>query len=126
MTVSTLTAALLRRHLESLEARDWEGFEATLHPDVVYDARQTRERVTGRAAYLVFNQGFPGDWHLTVRRLVADETGGAVWTDARVGDEPMTGLHFFTVSDGLVSRVDDFWPEPYPPPPGRDHLVERY
>lgn len=118
------TAALLGRHLEALEARDWEGFAATLHPDVVYDAPQTGERVTGAAAYLRFNQAFPGDWHLVVRRLVADTTGGAVWTDARIGDEAMTGIHFLTVTDGLVSRVDDFWPEPYDAPPGREHLVD--
>lgn len=125
MTTST-TGDLLRRHLALLEARDWEGFAATLHPDVVYDVPQTGERVTGAAAYVAFNRGFPGDWHLTVRRVVADETGGAVWTDARVGGDAMTGLHFFTVTDGLVSRVDDFWPEPYEPPPGRAHLVERW
>jgi len=28
--------------------------------------------------------------------------------------------------DGLITRVTDFWPEPYEPPPGREHLVERY
>ena len=27
---------------------------------------------------------------------------------------------------GLIARVADFWPEPYEPPPGRDHLVERF
>ncbi|WP_432477236.1 nuclear transport factor 2 family protein [Nocardioides sp. GXQ0305] len=119
-------AELIQRHIEALEARDWEGFAATLHPDIVYEAHQTRERVTGREAYLAFNRGFPGDWHLTISRLVADQHGGAVRTDARVGDETMTGIHFFTVADGLVSHVDDFWPEPYEPPPGREHLVERW
>ncbi len=123
MTEISVTA-LIRRHLETLEARDWEAFAATLHPDVVYDASQTGQRVTGAAAYLRFNQGFPGDWHLAIRRLVADATGGAVWTDARVGDQPMTGIHFLSVTDGLVSRVDDFWPEPYDAPPGREHLVD--
>jgi len=27
---------------------------------------------------------------------------------------------------GLISRVVDYWPEPYDPPPGREHLVERW
>ncbi|MGP3959181.1 hypothetical protein ACTWPT_24555 [Nonomuraea sp. 3N208] len=26
---------------------------------------------------------------------------------------------------GLISRITDYWPEPYEPPPGREHLVER-
>ncbi len=121
----TATADLLRRHVETLEARDWDAFAATLHPDVVYEAHQTGERVAGRAAYLLFNQEFPGDWHLAIRRLVADETGGVVWTDALMGEEPMTGIHVLTVTDGLVSRVDDFWPAPYEPPPGREGLAAR-
>jgi len=25
-----------------------------------------------------------------------------------------------------AARVTDFWPEPYEPPPGREHLVERW
>jgi ketosteroid isomerase-like protein len=27
---------------------------------------------------------------------------------------------------GLIIRVTDFWPEPYQPPPGREHLAERW
>lgn len=120
------TEALLRRYWETCEARDWDGFGALLAPDVVYVVHQTRERVTGREAYVRFNREFPGEWHVTVVRVVADASGGAVWTRFDVGEESMTGLHFLTLADGLVSRVDDFWPEPYEPPAGRAHLVERF
>jgi hypothetical protein len=37
----------------------------------------------------------------------------------------MVGLVYLQVSDGLVSRVTDFWPEPYEPPAGREHSVDR-
>ncbi len=33
---------------------------------------------------------------------------------------------FLTVEDGLVTEVVDFWPDAYEPPPGREHLVERW
>jgi hypothetical protein len=26
----------------------------------------------------------------------------------------------------LITQVTDFWPESYEPPPGREHLVERW
>jgi hypothetical protein len=29
-------------------------------------------------------------------------------------------------ASGLIARVTDFWPEPYDPPSGREHLVERW
>jgi ketosteroid isomerase-like protein len=118
-------AELVRRYWSTAEARDWEGFAALLHPDVVYEVHQTRERVSGREAYVRFNAEFPGDWHVTLVRVVADDSGGFAWTSFVVDGEEMTGLHVLTVVDGLVTKVDDFWPEPYEPPPGRAHLVER-
>lgn len=123
----TDTAAVIRRYWTCADRRDWEGFASVLAEDVVYEVPQTRERVSGRAAYLRFNRDYPGDWQVTVRRVVADETGGVAWTEFVVGEESMTGLHFFTVdAAGLICLVDDFWPESYEPPPGRDHLVERF
>ena len=123
----TDTEATIRRYWECADRRDWDGFAATLSDDVVYEVPQTRERVTGREAYLRFNRDYPGDWRAVVRRVVADGTGGVAWTDFTVGAESMTGLHFFTFDGaGLVTRIDDFWPEPYDPPPGREHLVERF
>ncbi|HEX6151344.1 nuclear transport factor 2 family protein [Nocardioides sp.] len=117
----------IRDYWDTAERRDWDGFAATLSPDVVYDLPQTRERVIGRDRYLTFNREYPGDWHVAIRRVVTDDAGGVAWTDVRVGDEHVNAIHFFTFDDaGLITRVDDFWPEPYDPPPGREHLVERY
>lgn len=121
------TADLIRRYWTACNARDWEAFAATFADDVRYRCPQTRELVRGKPAYLAFNQEYPGDWTLTIDRIVADGTGGVSWTTFRVGEEVMTGLCFFTVdADGLIAQIDDFWPEPYEPPAGRAHLVERY
>lgn len=46
--------------------------------------------------------------------------------DWRVGDESAQGIVFFEFSDGVITKVTDFWPEPYEPPAGREHLVERW
>jgi hypothetical protein len=35
-------------------------------------------------------------------------------------------MAFFEFAGGLITRVTDFWPEPYEPPAGREHLVERW
>ncbi|WP_295656048.1 nuclear transport factor 2 family protein [uncultured Nocardioides sp.] len=117
----------IRRYWQCAEERDWSGFAEVLSPDVVYDMSQTRERVIGRDAYVRFNQEYPGDWHLALRRVVADDRGATSWLDVTVGGETMTGITFFTFDDdGLVTAVDDFWPEPYDPPAGRPQVVERY
>jgi predicted ester cyclase len=110
------------------EARDWEAFGDLVAEHVIYEAPQSRERVRGRSAYVRFNtEGFPGQWHLAVERIVAQGQRAASWI--RFSDEngTQTGLCFFDLDgDGRIARITDFWPEPYEPPASRAHLVERY
>jgi hypothetical protein len=114
--------------LAAAEARDWTRFADLLAEHLVYEAPQTRERVRGRAAYLRFNiEGFPGDWHLTVERIVGEDRHAASWIQFSGEGGTQPGLCFFELGDdGRIARITDFWPDPYELPAGRAHLVERY
>jgi ketosteroid isomerase-like protein len=119
--------SLVVAFIDSLEERDWDRWAGLLHPDVTYELPQSRERVIGRDRYLQFNQEYPGDWHLQLKTAIADEANGVAWFGWVVsGSEPADGIAFFTFAEGLITSVTDFWPEPYDPPPGREHLVERW
>ena len=116
-----------RRFYGTLEARDWAAFAALLADDVVYEVPQTRERVRGRDAYVRFNADFPGDWHLSLRRVVADGDQVAVWATSTTDGEEQDNVAFLTLdADGRVATVTDFWPDPYEPPAGRPDVVERF
>lgn len=118
---------VIGRYWAAAEARDWDAFGRLLADDVVYELPQTRERVLGREAYVRFNAEFPGNWHVTVVRVHGDDAGAASWITVTTDGREETGLTFVELDDeGRVRRVTDFWPEPYAPPPGREHLVERY
>jgi hypothetical protein len=80
----------------------------------------------GRDRYLQFNQEYPGDWHLQPKVTIADERHGVVWFEWLLDGRADDAMAFFEFADGLITRVTDFWPEPYEPPPGREHLVERW
>jgi hypothetical protein len=110
------------------EARDWDTFAGLLADQVVYEGPQARERVRGRAAYLRFNaEGFPGDWHLTVQRIVGQDAHAASWIEMSDAGDHYPGLCFFDLdADGKIVRITDFWPEPCELPASRAHLVERY
>ena len=121
------TRRLALAYVDSLEKRDWPRLTALLAEDVVYEMPQTRERIRGRSAFVRFNMEYPGDWHLRVRRVVADGRFAGLWLDTRVGADEQDACVWIEVSgQGLICRVTDFWPEPYDPPPGREHLVERW
>ena len=122
----TSSQALVSAYWAAAEARDWEAFGRLLADDVVYEAPMSRERVSGKAAYLRFNaEGFTGDWHLTVQRLVADEGGAATWIRMADAGDVYPGLTFFEIRDGLIIRITDFWPQRYEPAASRAHLAER-
>jgi hypothetical protein len=129
MTGATSTAdtkALVLAFADRMEARDWAAFGELLHPDVVYEMPQTRERIRGRDRYVTFNAEYPGDWHITPRLALADGRDASLLFRWRLGDDESLAIAYFEVDDGLVTKVTDFWPEPYDPPPGREHLVERW
>jgi len=119
---------VVRAFWQALDEHDWAAVGATLADDVVYEVPQTRERVRGRDAVVRFNAEYPGDWHLSVATLVADEHQAATTiTFVLPGQPDQTGIAFFRLDDdGRIAHIRDWWPEPYEPPPGRAHLVERY
>ena len=117
---------LVAAFADRLERRDWPALAELLDPDVVYELPQTRERIRGRDRYVTFNREYSGDWHIEPRVVLGDEHDGALlfrWT--LDGDEALA-VAFFEVTDGRITKVTDLWPEPYEPPPGREHLVERW
>ena len=119
--------AVIEAYWSAANARDWDAFAALLAEDVVYEVPQTRERVRGRPRYVQFNEEYPGDWVAVVERAVGSGAHGASWTTVTVGADTMAGLSFFDLGeDGRIVRITDFWPEPYEPPPSREHLTERW
>lgn len=129
MTTTADPRATVERYWTAADLRDWDAFAATLADEVLYDLPQTRERIRGKERYLSFNRQYPGDWRVSVERIVADRDGQqvAVRTLFSAGDQELPAIHFFTFdAQGLISEITDFWPEPYEPPAGREHLVERY
>jgi len=80
------------------EDRDWAAFGRLLDYNGVYEGPQTRERVRGRDAYIRFNvEGFPGDWHVSIHRIIGEEHHAASWISftARANRCPgsLPGLH---------------------------------
>ncbi|MEH1130808.1 nuclear transport factor 2 family protein [Micromonospora sp. CPCC 206061] len=123
----TTSDEVVREYWTRAEARDWAGFGELLADDVVYELPQSRERIRGKVDYLRFNEEYPGDWHASLVRAVGQGSHAATWISVTTDGEEQAALTFFELDDqGLIARITDFWPEPYEPPPGREHLVERF
>ena len=114
-------------YAERVEGRDWEGLAGLVHPDVVYELPQSRERIRGRDNFVRFNAEYPGAWHIEPNVVLGDDHHGAMLFTWRSDGEPGAyAVAFFEVDGEYITKVTDFWPEPFEPPPGREHLVERW
>ena len=120
------TQSLIQAHWTSANARDWAAFAQLLHPHLRYEVPQTREYIDGATGYLEMFRTWPGDWTARVKHLVCDEAKAVCVIDfIAPGEAAATGISIFEVTGGLLSKVTDYWPEPYEPPPRQTLHLKR-
>ncbi len=124
--MNTHTEQTVHSFWQLANQRQWPKFAKLLHPNVVYMVPQTRERVRGREGFVDFFATWPGDWAVQVDIQIADDRQ-AVTTFQFIDEHgTQTGITFFELSEGLISKIVDYWPTAYEPPPRVSAYVERY
>ena len=121
-----LPATVVREFWRLMASNDFACVAAVLAPDFVLDWPQSNERIRGAVRFARMNAEYPahGPWQFNLNRLVSNDP--EVVTDVTVTDGVQTAraISFFTVVAGKITRLVEFWPEPYPAPVNRKHLVE--
>ena len=64
------------------------------------------------------------EWRFRVNRLVAGGTEVVTQVSVTDGQQHAEAVSFFTVVDGRITRLVEYWPEPFAPAENRRHLVE--
>ena len=117
---------VVREFWRLMASNDFAAVAAVLDEEFILDWPQSGERVRGPHNFAVLNQEYPaaGPWRFTLNRLVADDM--EVVTDVTVTDGAQTAraISFFTVAEGRIQRILEFWPEPYDAPHDRTDIVE--
>jgi ketosteroid isomerase-like protein len=123
---SVPAADVVREFWRLMASNDFASVAAVLAPDFVLEWPQSRERMRGPGNFVRMNQEYPahGPWCFTINRIVGG--AGEAVSDVSITDgvQSARALSFFTIEDGRVSRLVEYWPEPYPAPANRAHLVE--
>ena len=118
---------VVERFWELMRTNDFHSVGEVLSDDFVLDWPQSNERIRGRDNFGRMNEEYPahGRWQFTINRIVADE--GEVVTDVSVTDgvQKARAISFFTIEGDKIVRTLEFWPDPFPAPENRRHLVER-
>lgn len=115
------SAALLTRFAEVIDAHDWEGLPALLHPDFVCRYVHTGE-VYDRDPWVRLNAGYPGFQRFVVEDLVASGDRAVlratVTGTAEDGSEQAFAVaSFATFTDDLISELTEVWTDVGQAPP---------
>jgi ketosteroid isomerase-like protein len=125
--VATANQELVERFWQAMSRNDWTAAGRLLHEDYLLHWPQSGERIRGRGNFVAVNANYPaaGPWRFTVHRLVADEH--CVASDVTVTDGAISSraVSFFEMRDGLIWRVIEFWPDPFPPAAWRAAWTDR-
>jgi len=124
----TPTAAEVARafwHL--MGTNDFHAVGAVLADDFVLEWPQSRERIRGRDRFAKMNIEFPakGRWVFTINRVVGGVAEAVTDVSVTDGSRHDRAISFFTVDEGKITRIIEYWPEPFAASENRSHLVER-
>jgi ketosteroid isomerase-like protein len=109
-----------------MATNDFDSVGAVLAPDFTLEWPQSGERIRGAANFARMNSGYPahGRWEFTIHRIVGTVDEAVSDVGVTDGFQVARAISFFTITSGKISRLVEFWPEPYAPPANRSHLTE--
>lgn len=109
-----------------MASNDFHTVGQVLAPDFVLEWPQSRERIRGAARFAQMNSEYPahGPWRFTVHRLFGSDTEAVSEVTVTDGVQTARAVSLFTVLAGKITRLVEYWPEPYAAPANRAHLVE--
>lgn len=126
MSVLPTAVEIAHEFWRLMATNDFDAVAAVLAPQFVLEWPQSNERIRGAERFARMNQSYPahGLWRFTVHRVVGAMDEAVSEVGVTDGTVTALALSFFTVTEGKVSRIVEYWPEPCAAPANRAHLVE--
>lgn len=104
---------------QAIDRTDFKAATDLMSPEAVVDWPLSNERMVSPGMWQQVNEHYPGRWAATVRSVVAEDDSVVTRTEVSDGSITVQAISFFTVEDGLITNLVEYWPEPYAPPEGR-------
>jgi ketosteroid isomerase-like protein len=117
---------IVREFWRLMATNDFQAVGAVLAPEFILEWPLSGERIRGAERFARMNAEYPasGPWKFTIHRIVSGENEAVSDVDVTDGVQSARAISFFTVKEGKIARLIEYWPEPYAPPAHRAHLVE--
>ena len=118
---------IVEKFWELMATNDFTAAGPLLSDDFVLEWPQSAERIRGRDKFAAMNKEYPahGPWRFTVRSIVGDDDAAVSDVSVTDGAVKARAVSFFTLKNDKIVKMVEYWPEDYPAPKNRKHLVER-
>ncbi|GAB3251098.1 nuclear transport factor 2 family protein [Chitinimonas naiadis] len=118
--------AVVAEYWRRMQSNDFAYAATILAEDYCLEWPQSKERLRGRENFTRMNSEYPahGRWTFTIHRIVGDEHEAVSDVSVTDGVQRARAITFSKVAAGLIVSQTEFWPEDYPAPDNRRHLVE--
>ena len=122
----TAAVEVVREFWRLMQSNDFHSVAAVLASEFVLEWPQSKERIRGAERFARMNHEYPahGTWQFTVQRLIGSEAEVVSEVEITDGTQNAKAISFFTVEGGKITRLVEYWPDPYPAAANRAHLVE--
>ncbi|MBN3786670.1 nuclear transport factor 2 family protein [Burkholderia sp. Ac-20353] len=126
-TTTDDTATVVREFWRLMATNDFHAVKAVLSEDFVLEWPQSNERIRGGDNFARLNAAYPADglWSFTINRIVAGERDATSDVSVTDGVARARAITFFSVENRTITKIVEFWPEPYDAPFDRSQFVER-
>ena len=110
-----------------MNSNDFVTVSTVLTDDFILEWPQSNEPIRGPERFARMNCEFPakGRWEFAVNRIVGSNSEAVSDVSVTDGSRHDRAVSFFTLRDGKICRIVEYWPEPFAPAANRTHLVER-
>ena len=122
----TTAVEVVREFWRLMQSNDFHSVAAVLASEFVLEWPQSKERIRSAERFARMNHEYLayGTWQFTVQRLIGSEAEVVSEVEITDGVQNARAISFFTVEGGKITRLVEYWPEPYPAAMNRAHLVE--
>jgi ketosteroid isomerase-like protein len=123
---SSTPVEVVREFWRLMGTNDFISVAAVLAEDFVLEWPQSKERMRGADRFAQMNSEYIayGRWRFSIVRLIGSESEAVSEVAITDGKQNAKAISFFTVADGKITRLVEYWPEPYPAPANRAHLAQ--
>lgn len=125
--MSESAESVVREFWRLMATNNFASVKAVLAPSFILEWPQSKERIRGGENFVRMNAEYPtmtGWWQFQINRLVAQDSAVVTHVSITDGKQNAEAISFFTVQDGKITHLLEYWPEPYAAPDNRRHLAE--